>query len=168
MQHYLEFPHGAMRRKDREITERAEIEEIISSAKIMHLALADRDVPFLVPLHFAFDGQAIYFHSARDGAKIEMLKRNNLVCFEISDHSGVVESRLACDFETVHRTVIGLGRAHFVEDDAEKVRALDLIVAQFTEKKFTYPPNRLDATMVVRIDIDSVKGKKHLWGAPVE
>lgn len=162
MQHQVEFPHGAMRRKDREITERSEIEDILASAKIMHLALADNDVPFLVPLHFAFDGQAIYFHSARVGAKVEILKRNNLVCFEICDYRGVVESGLACDFEASHRTVIGLGRAHFVEEDAEKIRALNLIVAKFTEKKFSYPQNKLDSTLVVRIDIESVKGKKHL------
>lgn len=162
MQHHLEFPHGAMRRKDREITERSEIEDIISSARIMHLALADNDVPFLVPLHFALDGQAIYFHSARAGTKIEILKRNNLVCFEICDYRGVVESPLACDFEAGHRTVIGMGRAHFVEEDAEKIKALNLIVAQFTDKKFTYPKAKLDSTMVVRIDIDSIKGKKHL------
>jgi nitroimidazol reductase NimA-like FMN-containing flavoprotein (pyridoxamine 5'-phosphate oxidase superfamily) len=162
MQHHIEFLHGAMRRKDREITERSEIVGIISFAKIMHLALADNNVPFLVPLHFAFDGQAIYFHSARTGSKIEILKRNNLVCFEISDYRGVMESGSACDFEARHRTVIGLGRAYFIDDDTEKIRALNLIVAQFTEKKFTYPKATLDATMVVRIEIDSVKGKKHL------
>jgi nitroimidazol reductase NimA-like FMN-containing flavoprotein (pyridoxamine 5'-phosphate oxidase superfamily) len=166
MQPYLEFPHGAMRRKEREITERSEIEEIMASAKIMHLALEDNGVPFLVPLHCAFEGRALYFHSARGGSKIEILKRNNLVCFEISDFSGVVENPLACDFEAAHRTVIGLGRAFFVEDDAEKIRALDLIVAKFTEKKFTYPQSRLDATLVVRIDIESVKGKKHLRSNP--
>lgn len=163
MQHHPEFPHGAMRRKDREITERSEIDNIISSAKIMHLALTHNDVPFVVPLHFAFDGLAIYFHSARAGTKIEILKRNNLVCFEISEYLGIVESQSACDFEACHRTVIGLGRAYFVDDDAEKIRALNLIVAQFTGKTFTYPKTTLDSTMVVRIDIDSVKGKKHLF-----
>ena len=73
-----------------------------------------------------------------------------------------MESGSACDFEARHRTVIGLGRAYFIDDDTEKIRALNLIVAQFTEKKFTYPKATLDATMVVRIEIDSVKGKKHL------
>jgi nitroimidazol reductase NimA-like FMN-containing flavoprotein (pyridoxamine 5'-phosphate oxidase superfamily) len=158
----LEFPHGPMRRRDREITERSEIEDIMLSAKVMHLALADNNIPFLVPLHFVFDGRAIYFHSARAGAKVEILKRNNLVCFEICDYRGVVESRLACDFEASHRTVIGLGRANFVEDDTEKISALNLIVARFTEKQFSYPKATLDSTIVVRIDIDSIKGKKHL------
>ncbi|MDR3568555.1 MAG: pyridoxamine 5'-phosphate oxidase family protein [Syntrophobacteraceae bacterium] len=162
MQHHLEFPHGPMRRKEREIKERSAIDEILSSAKIMHLALSDNNVPFLVPLHFAFDGGAIYFHSARAGTKIEILKRNNFVCFEICDYRGVAASPLACDFEANHRTVIGLGRACFIDEESEKIRILNLIVARFTEEKFTYPKNSLDATLVVRIDIDSIKGKKHL------
>lgn len=161
----LNFPHGALRRKDREITDRSEMESIIRSAKTMYMALADNDTPFLVPLHFAFDGTALYFHSAKAGTKIELLKRNPVVCFAISDYFGVEESEYPCDFEARHRTVIGMGTACFVDDDTEKIKALDLIVAQFTEKKFTYPQAKLDATTVVRIEIDSLKGKKY---APVE
>ena len=125
-------PHGAMRRKDREITDRAEIDAIIRSAKVMHLALADNNVPFLVPVFYAYDGTALYFHSARVGTKIEIIKRNNNVCFEISVDHGVIESDMACDFEAKHRTVIGFGKATFVEDEVEKIKALNMIVAQFS------------------------------------
>jgi len=159
----LNYPHGAMRRRKREIIDHCEIESIIHSANIMYLALAERDMPFLVPLHYAFDGTCLYFHSAKAGSKIEMLQRNNVVCFAISEYRGVEESEYPCDFEARHRTVIGVGRAYFVDNDAEKIKALDLIVAQFTEKKFTYPKTKLDITMVVRIEIDSIKGKKHAY-----
>ena len=155
------FFHGAMRRKDREITDRSEMESIIRSAKTMYMALAENNTPFLVPLHFAFDGTVLYFHSAKAGTKIEMLKRNQAVCFAISDYLGVEESEFPCDFEARHRTVIGMGKASFVNTDAEKIKALDLIVAKFTEKTFTYPQAKLDATMVVRIEIESLKGKRH-------
>ena len=69
-------PHGAMRRKEREITDRAEIETILASTNVMHLALADGDEPFLVPVFFAYDGASMCFHSASAGTKIEILKRN--------------------------------------------------------------------------------------------
>ena len=128
-------PHGAMRRKDREIADRAEIDAIIRSAKVMHLALADNNIPFLVPVYYAYDGMALYFHSARAGTKIEIMKRNNNVCFEISVDQGVIESDAACDFEAKHRTVVGFGKAAFIEDEAEKIKALDMIVAQFSSKK---------------------------------
>jgi uncharacterized protein len=154
-------PHGAMRRSDREITDRGEIDTILNSARVMYLALSDADVPFVVPVFYAYDGTALYLHSAKGGSKIRILKRNNRVCFAISLQQGIIESEEACDFEARHRTVIGLGRAHFIEDPAEKVAALDRIVARFTERTFAYPKTNLDATAVIRIDIESIKGKGH-------
>lgn len=158
-----EYPHGQMRRKDREITSRDEIDEIVRAGKVMHLALVDNNIPFLVPLFYAYDGKALYFHSAKTGTKIEIMQRNNIVCFEISIDHGIIEGESACDFEAKHRTVIGLGKAVFIDDPAEKSRALDMIVAQFSDKKFTYPQASLDRTAVVKIVIDSIKGKKHGW-----
>ncbi|MDD2335564.1 MAG: pyridoxamine 5'-phosphate oxidase family protein [Geobacteraceae bacterium] len=154
-------PHGMMRRKEREITDRREIDAIIRSGNIMRIALVDGDIPFLVPVFYAFDDSALYFHSAQAGTKMELMKRNNNICFEISVDQGFIESGEACDFEARHRTVIGIGKAVFVEDDAEKIKALDLIVAHFSQKIFEYPKTNLDRTAVIRIDIESVKGKKH-------
>lgn len=154
-------PHGPMRRNEREITDRTEIDAIIRSEKLMHIALVDGDMPFMVPLFYAFDGTALYFHSARTGSKMEIIRRNNNVCFEISVDHGVITNDDACDFEARHRTVIGVGKAVEVKDEAEKIKALDLIVANFSEQTFCYPKTNLDRTVVVRIDISSLKGKKH-------
>lgn len=154
-------PHGAMRRKEREITDRTEIDEILGLAKVMHLALSDNNMPFLVPVFFTYDGTSLYFHSAKAGTKIEILKKNNNVCFEVSIDNGVVESDMACDFEAKHRTVIGFGKAEFVESEEEKKQLLNKIVALFTDKKFEFPKGNLNATAVIRIRIDSIKGKKH-------
>jgi hypothetical protein len=76
------------------------------------------------------------------------------------EHS-VIEDELACDFEARHKTVIGIGKAVFVEDDQEKIAALDGSVARYTAKHFEYPKENLDRSAVIRIDIDSMKGKKH-------
>jgi len=161
MTNVAEHPHGAMRRKDREITDRAAIDAIIRSEKVMHLALADNNVPFLVPVFYAYDGAALYFHSALHGTKMEILKRNNAVCFEISIADGIIEDDLACDFEAKHRTVIGFGKAAFIEDEARKIEILNTIVARFTDKEFEFPPANLNRVAVIRIEIESIKGKKH-------
>ena len=154
-------PHGPLRRKEREITDRAEIDAILRSAKVMRLALADNNIPFVVPVFFAYDGTAVYFHSARMGTKIDIMQRNPNVCFEVSVDQSVIESDRACDFEAKHRTVIGFGKVTFLADDAAKIQALNRIVARFSDKKFEYPPVNLDHTAVIRIDIESIKGKKH-------
>lgn len=153
--------YGPMRRKDREIKTRAEIDMILHTAKVMHLALSDDNVPFVVPVFFAYDGEAVYFHSAREGTKIDILKRNPSVCFEVSLTDGVVESSSACDFEARHRTAIGFGTASFLEEETGKIAALNRIVARFSEQTFTFPAANLAATAVVRIAITSIKGKKH-------
>ena len=155
------FPHGPMRRKDREITNREEIDAILEAGKVMYLALADGDAPFVVPVFYTYDGQSVYFHSAQAGTKIDILKRNNKACFVVSLDHGVIEDNVACDFEAKHRTVIGIGRASFVEETSKKTKVLDKIVSRFSEKKFEYPTKALDRTAVVCITIDSIKGKKH-------
>lgn len=156
-----QHPHGAMRRKEREITDRAEIDAILQSSKVMYLGLADQEIPFVVPVFFAYDGTSIYFHSAGAGTKIEILKRNPKVCFVVSVDQGFIESDKACDFEAKHRTVIGFGNANFIENDAEKILVLDRIVELFSDKHFEYPKSNLHHTTVIRIDIHSLKGKKH-------
>ena len=154
-------PHESMRRKDREITSRPVIDEIIRSANLMRIAMVDEERPFLVPVFYPFDGNSLYFHSAQAGRKIDILKRNNDVCFEISVDHDIIESEEACDFEAKHRTVIGLGKAFFVEDEPQKIKALNMIVGNFTDRKFEYPKTNLARTAVIRIDIKSVKGKMH-------
>lgn len=154
-------PHGEMRRSDREITDRAEIDAILARGKLMRIALVDGDTPFLVPVFYSYNGLSLFFHSALSGSKIAILRRNPKVCFEVSIDHGIIEDQQACDFEARHRTVIGLGHAVFVQDEQDKIQALDRIVARFTEKRFEYPRSNLDRTAVIRIDIDSVKGKKH-------
>jgi uncharacterized protein len=155
------YPHGPMRRKDREIADREEIDAIFHTGKVMYIALADDNVPFLVPVFYAYDGEAVYFHSAQVGTKIDILKRNPKVCFAISLDHGIAKSDTVCDFEAKHRTIIGVGVASFVDEKMKKVNVLDRIVAKFTDQKFEYPTKTLDRTAVVRIAIESIKGKKH-------
>jgi len=152
--------YGPMRRKDRQIDDHAEIAAILDGEKVMHLALADNEAPYVVPLNYGYDGKAIYFHSAPAGTKLEILKRNNCVCFEVLGDYELMESENACDYSARFRSVIGAGRACFVTDFSEKVRALDLIMAKVSDRTFDYPPSMVAKTAIVRIDIESIKGKK--------
>jgi uncharacterized protein len=152
---------GPLRRKERAIESREEIDNILRSTNLMHLALTDNDRPFVVPLFFGYDGRFLYFHSAKEGTKMRLLGHNPNVCFTVSTDLGIVEADEACDFEARHRTVIGFGKACIVEDTTEKLAALDRIVSGITKRAFEYPPTRLQQTAVVRIDIVSLSGKKY-------
>lgn len=154
-------PHGEMRRDEREITDPAGIDAILTQERVMYIALSCDDMPFVLPVFYVWNGTALYFHSARAGSKIEIMKKNPAICFAISHYGGVVEDELACNYEARHRTVIGTGQVQFVQDDAEKIAMLHQLMARFSHKSFTFPAANLKATQVIRIDIASMKGKQH-------
>lgn len=156
-------PHSGrpMRRKAREVTDPAEIAGVLARESLLHLAMSQDNIPFLVPVYFGWDGKSIFIHSAPAGSKIDILHANPEVSFEVSEVKGVIPAEDACDFEACHRTVIGFGRVEFVEDETEKIRALDLIVGRFTGQHFDYPKDKVAQTTVLRIDIHSMKCKQH-------
>ena len=112
-----------MRRKDREVSNMEDIREIIEKCKVCHLAMADKGMPYVVPLSFGYriDGVelTLYFHSANEGRKIAILKESGGVCFEMADEGklGLVED--PCNSGYFYESVIGFGQVEFVDDDDE-------------------------------------------------
>jgi uncharacterized protein len=148
-----------MRRKDKEITDIKSIEEIINRAKVFRLALSLDDTPYVVPLCFGYRDKIIYFHSAREGKKINILKKNNKVCFEFDIDYELVESENSCKWGMKYRSVIGFGRVTVIENLDEKQEALGIIMGNYSEKTFQFPENMVNATLVAKIDIEQMSGK---------
>jgi len=149
-----------MRRKDREITDRAMIDAIIRQALVCRLAMSDGDQPYVVPLCFGYADNALYFHSAGAGKKIEMLKKNNRVCFEFDiDPMLAKRGRDGCEWGMKFQSVIGMGRAELVEDEASKRKALDIIMNQYGDGHFEYDDAKVKRTVVIRVDIYEMTGK---------
>ena len=71
-----------MRRKEKEITDRGEIEAIIHQSDVCRLAMADAGGHYIVPLNFGFSENSLYLHTAQKGRKIDILKKNPRVFFE--------------------------------------------------------------------------------------
>ena len=149
-----------MRRKDKEITDKSEIESVIRKSLVCRLGLTDNGTPYIVPLCFGYKDNRLYFHSAKEGRKIEMLKRNNGVCFEFDDNLEVQAGKAACDWGMNFRSVIGYGRASFVENPEEKRMALDVIMAQYADGAFEYSEKDLGRVLVIKVEIESMTGKK--------
>jgi hypothetical protein len=146
-----------MRRKDREVTDPAEINKIIAEAKVCHLAMVDDGEPYVVPVNFGYDNNCLYFHCALQGRKIDILKRDNRVCFNII---GSMEVTDAASCKVRYRSATGTGTAAIVTDNEEKIRGIRAVMKQITGVEFDIPRKSLDTTLVVRIDIREMKGKK--------
>jgi len=136
-----------MRRNDREVKDRKDIEEIILKCRTCHLAMYDGDFPYIVPLSFGYkftgnDVLEMYFHCAPEGKKLDILKNYNKVCFEISNEGEPVQSENPCNMGYYYSSVIGYGEAITVSGVDEMCEGLSLIVshqagvdAVFTEKQ---------------------------------
>ena len=149
-----------MRRKDKEVTDKKAIEDIILRSTVCKLAMCDRHQPYIVPLCFGFKDNILYFHSAAKGKKIDILKNNPNVCFEFDIFTEVIKSAKACKWGMKYRSVIGYGKASFVTDENLKRQAFDIIMKQYADGLFLYEEALLTSTVIIKVDIESMTGKK--------
>lgn len=150
-----------MRRKDREITDRNLLEEVIQQADVCHIALVDDNKPYIVPMNFGYIDNKLYLHSAKQGKKIELIKQNNNVCFEMDIGHKLIPSDEPSSCTMLYKSVIGFGKAYFVEDKDEKVLALNTLMHHYDkDSKKTYDYGKFsNIVQIIRIDITSMTGK---------
>lgn len=151
-----------MRRPDREIKDKKEIESIIRESKVCRIALIENNSPYIVPLCFGYENNCLYFHSARNGKKIDMIKKNDNVCFEFDIEDGFRKSQIPCKSSMKYRSVIGYGRAFLIDDINEKIHALDIIMEQYSNLNdtFEYQTDSIDNILIIKIEIKNITGKK--------
>jgi uncharacterized protein len=150
-----------MRRKDREITDRAGIEAVLNEAAVCRIALADGGVPYIVPLSFGYEDGSIYIHSAPEGKKIAMLEKNPCCCFEVDICDQVIRSNKPCSWGMRYRSVIGSGRAEILNGSEEKRHGLTCIMEHYGGGTHEFSEQDLGSVMLIRITIESMTGKKH-------
>ncbi len=149
-----------MRRKDKEIKDAKEIESIISRSDICRIALSENNSPYIVPMCFGYRNNCLYFHSASDGKKIDIIKKKNRVCFEFDFYGGLIRSKNPCDWDMKYRSVVGSGRAVFIEDPVEKITALNIITEHYLSDVHEYQKNSVDNLTIIKVEIESITGKK--------
>jgi len=150
-----------MRRKDREITDRTEMEALLAEAPVCRVAMADGGEPYVVPLCFGYDNNAIYIHSAKEGKKIAMLTQNPRCCVEADICDGPIPNESPCAWEFRYKSIICTGTAHLLADAREKNMALNCILRHYGEKDHQFTEKELERVCVIKIVIGEMTGKKH-------
>ena len=153
-----------MRLREKEITDRKEIEELLMKQKVCHFAMCDGAFPYVRPTTYGYADGHLYIHSSKQGRKIEVLKENNRVCFTVDTGHELVQGPLdtSCKSTIKFKSVVGTGRAVFVEDPEEKRKAMNAIMAQmFGKADFKYSEEGVRDMAVIRVDIESMTGKKN-------
>jgi len=159
----------AMRRRDRAIEDTSEIAKIMNNAQVGRLGLSMNEQPYVVPVNFAFDHGRIYFHCADTGMKLDFLRNNARVCFEVDENLGTVPGAAPCLFGTAYRSVIAFGVARILLDSEEKAMAARLITMKYAGKEMadkitkgmirTYRSSRGSHLVVVEIKVENITGK---------
>lgn len=149
-----------MRRKEKEIVDRAELEAVIAEAQVCRMAMCDGDHPYVVPLSFGYAVGTFYFHCAAKGRKLDVLKKNPHVCLELETGVSLKTGVKACDYGMNFRSVIAFGRAERVDAAEPKRRALDLIMERYAPGTFDYAEAALAKTVVLQVKATSMTGKK--------
>ena len=149
-----------MRRREKQITRTADIEEILQQGQVCRLGFADRNVPYIVPMNYGYQDSALYFHSAPEGRKIDLIRANPLVCFEVDELVKMNKAANACDWGASFKSVIGTGTARILDTPEEKKAGLDIIMAQYSDRSFNYPDGKLVKTAVIKVTIEEMTGKQ--------
>ena len=145
-----------MRRSDRQVTEFSEQLQILSSCKVLRLAMIAEGKPYVVPLNFGYDfngkNLTLYIHSAKEGKKIDAMKQNGEVCFETDCMHSITEGEKACDYGCLFSSVIGWGKACFVTSEEDKFYALQKIMEHQTGKSdFTFRKETVEKTCIIKV-----------------
>ena len=152
-----------MRRKDREVTDRGEILDIIRRCEVVSVAFSG-DTPYVIPMSFGFEevqGQLVlYLHGAFEGEKMARIQRDARVAFSMFTGNRVVESGKACEYTTTFESVCGTGLMTVVTGE-ERRRGLRVLMAHYAPgKELEYDEKMIASTCVMRIDADCVSGKR--------
>lgn len=156
-----------MRRKDREITDLAEIITILNNTDVIRLAMNHNDFPYIIPVNYCYevtnDNQIIfYIHGAKVGTKVELLKQNPLLSFEIDTNHQLITHEKACRYSYAYASIIGQGKAIFIDDPQEKITVLQILMRKFAKMKtFTFSESDVYPISVIKIEVIAYTAKKH-------
>ena len=152
-----------MRRSDREIKDFDEIIEVINKCDVCRLAINDGDYPYIVPMNFGLnieDGKVVlYFHCASEGKKLELLRKNNKVAFEMDcGHEFILnDEKMSCTM--AYESVMGCGQIQFVEDE-DKFAALKIIMKQYHSEDFEFGTKVIPVTTVFKMVVEEMTGNR--------
>jgi len=152
-----------MTKRERQITDEAQITAILDAGKVLHLGLAVDNEPYVVPMNYGYTREngklVMYLHSAVRGKKLDMIRANPRVFFEIDCDLVPFESELPCQYGLSYSSVMGKGIAHIVDDVEEKKKAMSILMKTQTNKDFTFEDRLVSVVAVIRIDVTAYTAK---------
>lgn len=150
-----------MRRNERKIVNRLEIDKIINESDVCRIAFANENTPYIIPVSFGYDGKSIFIHTAKNGRKIDFIKANNLVCFEFDiDVKTIEDKAIPCKWTSSYKSVIGYGKMTELTEYKKQENAINQIMLHYSGKEWKFDERMLKSVKLWKIEIDEISGKQ--------
>lgn len=155
-----------MRRKDREVTDQERIEDIIRRCNCCRIGFYDNGEVYIVPLNFGYekkdDTYVFYFHGAKEGRKLELMKKNPDVGFEMDTDCTISTAEIACNYSAYFHSIIGNGILSIVSETEEKKFGLSLLMEHNTGKwEWDFTEKMLESVAVFKLTVYKMSCKEH-------
>jgi len=150
-----------MRRKDKEMDKTGTIDVLLNS-RTGRLGTCSDNIPYITPVNYIYYDGCIYFHCARVGRKIDNIKLNNNVCFEVDDYISTYQQEDPRKLSTNYKSVIIFGKAEIIDDEDVKLDIMKRTVDKYSNMEGT--SNRLlkehtAPILIVKITPEHITGK---------
>ena len=152
-----------MRRSDKEIKDIQEILAVIDECKVIRLAMVDDGMPYVVPLNFGYTYEngslTFYCHSAHEGRKIDILRKNPAVAFALDCRGQLQTGSEACKHSYYYSSVLGDGTVEFLQGE-EKCAGLSTLMRHMTGREDTFTAEMVERVEVIAIHVKSFSAKE--------
>ena len=155
---------NGLTRREHEITDPVKIRDILDRAGVVHVGMVEGDEPYVVPMNYGYvmdeSGKlTIYLHGANRGRKLDVMRKNPKVFLEMSCDVQPFAGDIACRYGMTYASLMGRGMAVMVEDPAEKMEALSILMKTQTGKDFTFEEKLVKVVSVIRIEVAEYTAK---------
>lgn len=156
-----------MRRKEREVTDKNSLRKIIESCHCMRVGFSDGGHVYIVPMNFGYmyedEKLTFYFHSAKEGRKMALIKENPTVGFEMDTGYELKTAAAACAHSAYFQSVIGEGKVCVVEDTEEKKKGLCAVMEHETgSRDWEFQDKMVQAVCVWKLTVSEIAGKEQV------
>ncbi len=155
-----------IRRRNFDLTDPVEIQRILDECKVIRLGFNDNGEVYIVPLNYGYtmdDGKlTFYFHGAVEGRKLDIIRKNNKVGFELDCDHALKTGSAPCAYGYYYSSIVGNGVVTLLEEPAEKAAGLNILMEHQAGKPVPVPEKATAIVSVFRMDVTNYSARQNL------
>lgn len=161
-----------MRKKDREITRKEDFLRILEACDSCRVAFCYNNIPYIVPMNYGYtyeeDQLILYFHSGLSGKKLEMIKENSQVCFQMDCSHELIHDEIPCRYTMKFESMVGQGKMFILTEEDEKVEALQHIMRKYApHKRFEFEAKHARVILGLKLVVEEMTGRRSVKGGNI-